>query len=78
MLACDEKLNNLKERCGKVRFDICDKLEINRVESQNDELVRFELRSDNESLILTDYASCGKKWEDDNSRVSVWLTNKNI
>jgi len=78
VLACDEKLNNLKERCGKVRFDICDKLEINRVESQNDELVRFELRSDNESLILTDYASCGKKWVDDNSRVSVWLTNKNI
>lgn len=42
--------------------------------AQAGELVRLELdRGNGERLLLTDYASCGKRWRGKRNRVSVWL-----
>jgi hypothetical protein len=37
------------------------------------ELVRIRVARDGGELLLTDYASCGRKWLDANNRISVWL-----
>lgn len=37
------------------------------------ELVRMECQTDDGILLLTDYQSCGKKWTEENSKISVWL-----
>jgi len=42
-------------------------------EPEGDEMVRLKLRCENGDLLLTDYASCGKYWMQDNAFVSVWL-----
>lgn len=47
-----------------------------QVEAQEGELVRFVLDTDNGEVVLTDYASCGKKWTEPNARISVWFTQE--
>lgn len=42
-------------------------------DTENGELVRVILSCENGDLLLTDYASCGKLWMNDNAFVSVWL-----
>ena len=43
------------------------------LEPKAGELVRLECKTDDGSLLLTDYQSCGKKWTEENSKISVWL-----
>ena len=39
-----------------------------------DEYYRCKLKTANgNDIILSDYATCGKKWADELSRISVWL-----
>lgn len=40
------------------------------------EEVRFLLNTDEGEILLTDYASCGKKWREENARISVWFKQK--
>ncbi|MBQ7688736.1 MAG: glycoside hydrolase family 127 protein [Clostridia bacterium] len=45
-----------------------------RVKPETEETVRFLLdRADGGQIVLTDYASCGKRWDKQNSAVSVWF-----
>ena len=37
------------------------------------EMVRFVLESDKGQILLTDYAWCGKHWNEQHARISVWL-----
>ena len=40
------------------------------------EQVRFLLKTEEGEVLLTDYASCGKKWMEERNRISVWLNVK--
>ena len=41
---------------------------------ENGETIRVHLSlNDGTSLLLTDYASCGKKWNDENCMMTVWF-----
>lgn len=43
-------------------------------DASEQEMLRLTLkREDGSSLLLTDYASCGKHWRDENGLLSVWL-----
>ena len=37
------------------------------------ELVRIECQTEDGVLLLTDYQSCGKRWTEENNKISVWL-----
>ncbi len=52
------------------------KLLANSLDCQTGEEVRFALHTDNGDVLLTDYASCGKKWMEERARISVWLPTK--
>ena len=41
--------------------------------TQEYESVRFILKTQEGEVLLTDYASCGKRWLEERSRISVWL-----
>ena len=45
-------------------------------EPEEGETVRFLLETDGGEVLLTDYASCGKKWSEPNARISVWMQQK--
>ena len=47
-----------------------------RLPSESGELLRLSLECEGEDILLTDYASCGKHWNNHNARVSVWLNAK--
>ena len=40
------------------------------------EALRLLLETDEGEVLLTDYASCGKKWMEERARISVWLNTK--
>ena len=40
------------------------------------EELRLLLDADMGGVLLTDYASCGKKWMEEKARISVWLNTK--
>ncbi|MBQ1233401.1 MAG: glycoside hydrolase family 127 protein [Clostridia bacterium] len=44
-----------------------------QIEPAPGEMVRFVLESDEGQILLTDYAWCGKHWNEQNARISVWL-----
>ena len=44
--------------------------------TENGELLRFSLECEGEDILLTDYASCGKYWNNENAKISVWLNAK--
>lgn len=48
------------------------------LEPEEDEMVRIECKTDDGSLLLTDYQSCGKNWTQENSKISVWLNTEII
>ena len=43
---------------------------------EEQELARFSLDSDMGEVLLTNYASCGKKWDEEEARISVWFKQK--
>ena len=47
-----------------------------RLREEDGELLRLSLTCEGENVLLTDYASCGKHWNNNNARVSVWLNAK--
>lgn len=52
-------------------------LEYQLMPTQDRELVRLSLKlKGTDSLLLTDYQSCGKKWTNRRSRLNVWFINK--
>jgi len=71
VLARDDKKEQVIGNLSEVSFDLA-KAEFNRVKEEGQEMVRFELFGENQKIILTDYASCGKRWNEDN-KISVWL-----
>ena len=40
------------------------------------ELVRIEVETENDTILLTDYQSCGKRWLEKNAIMSVWLNEE--
>jgi len=69
--------DNLKEDCSlsisTVDFDLeLNSLNICKLKSKKYETVRFQLSCGDKKIILSDYASCGKRWIK-NSRMTVWL-----
>ena len=40
------------------------------------ELVRIEVETENDIILLTDYQSCGKRWLEKNAIMSVWLNEE--
>ena len=49
------------------------KLVVNQLDAKAGETVRFLLKTTDGELLLTDYASCGKRWMEERNRISVWL-----
>ncbi|MBQ9114066.1 MAG: glycoside hydrolase family 127 protein [Clostridia bacterium] len=47
-----------------------------KVKPEQGEEIRFLLNTDVGTVLLTDYASCGKKWLEENARISVWFKHK--
>ncbi|MBO7344745.1 MAG: glycoside hydrolase family 127 protein [Clostridia bacterium] len=73
VLCRDDKKESIESRVSAIKFDPkIENLEINRLPEEELEMVRFEIGDENQKIILTDYASCGKNWDTEN-RVSVWL-----
>ncbi|MBQ7913787.1 MAG: glycoside hydrolase family 127 protein [Clostridia bacterium] len=75
VLARDEqKEENIRTPISFEKFG--GKLVITRIAPKAGETVRFELDTDMGRVLLTDYASCGKKWTEENARISVWFSQK--
>ena len=49
------------------------RLIVNQLNAEEGETVRFTLKTEGGDLLLTDYASCGKRWMEERNRISVWL-----
>jgi DUF1680 family protein len=47
-----------------------------KVDAEVGEELRFLLKTEDGEILLTDYASCGKKWREENARISVWFKQK--
>ena len=52
------------------------KLVYQMIEGEGNELIRLLLKTNTGDILLTDYASCGKRWEEANAKISVWLNVK--
>jgi DUF1680 family protein len=52
------------------------RLVLEQIEPEVGETVRFILETDQGQILLTDYAWCGKHWNEQNARISVWLPTK--
>ena len=46
------------------------------LDAEEGEMLRILLECEGEDVLLTDYASCGKYWNNKNAKVSVWLNAK--
>ena len=44
-----------------------------QIDTEPGETVRFVLETNRGQILLTDYAWCGKHWNEQNARISVWL-----
>ena len=53
------------------------KLVVDQITAEEGETVRFLLKTTDGDLLLTDYASCGKRWMEERNRISVWLNTIN-
>lgn len=49
------------------------RLMLKQIEPAPGEMVRFVLETNQGQILLTDYAWCGKHWNEQNARISVWL-----
>ena len=52
------------------------KLVVKSAACETGEALRLLLDTDEGAVLLTDYASCGKKWMEERARISVWLKTK--
>ncbi|MBQ2986412.1 MAG: glycoside hydrolase family 127 protein [Tyzzerella sp.] len=43
---------------------------------EEDELIRMECETEDGTILLTDYQSCGKEWTGEKNMISVWLNTK--
>lgn len=70
-LAVDERKS---DRNFDLPVSVEENLTYTALPPQTGEMARFQLRlKDGTELLLTDYQSCGKKWTEAKSRISVWL-----
>ena len=46
------------------------------LDTEDGEMLRIKLSCEGEDVLLFDYASCGKHWNQKNAKVSVWLNAK--
>lgn len=70
-------LDEAKDNCG-INKPITLEGNAVQVEPLPTEMVRFCWKKHNgDNLIFTDYASCGKQWENTEKRISVWLNVQN-
>lgn len=53
-----------------------DSFTVKKLKPTEGEIVRFEVLMGEKSILLTDYQSCGKAWENNDDLVSVWLNCK--
>lgn len=49
------------------------RLIVDQLDAKEGETVRFTVKTEEGDLLLTDYASCGKRWMEERNRISVWL-----
>jgi hypothetical protein len=49
------------------------KLQAEKLQPLHGETLRFHLKTKEGDVLLTDYAYCGKQWDKDQARISVWL-----
>ena len=74
VLARDNLKGECKNEPSEAGFDLsADTTAIERRPPEKGETIRFELSGDGKSIILTDYASCGKLWQNADNQISVWL-----
>ena len=52
------------------------KLIVDKLAPEDGEMLRFLLKTEEGNVLLTDYASCGKRWLEERNRISVWLSVK--
>ena len=70
----EDALKNKDVALSDVGFNLdVSELQIEEKPCQEYETVRFALGQGQEKIILTDYASCGKKWENKDNILSVWF-----
>ena len=74
LLARDDKKEQVDGKLSCVQFDLTNAT-FNRIKELSGEMVRFEVGDDNQKIILTDYASCGKRWNEHN-KLSVFFKKK--
>ena len=76
LVLCQDEMKNgkddllsvkrIKRENGEVKYEL--------LPPQNDEFCRMLLYTESgEKVLLTDYQSCGKKWREENSKISVFL-----
>lgn len=59
-------LNAIREADGKAKWE--------PLQPEGFEMARISIaKADGSSILLTDYASCGKNWNDDNNLMTVWM-----
>ena len=72
-LARDSYKENCKQALSRVDFDLdLERLKVEKKKPEQYETVRFEIGCGGKKILLSDYASCGKRWME-NNQVSVWL-----
>ena len=72
--------DNSKENCGdkvsEVAVDFSKDFAVIKQTTREGEMLRLQLKTEQGSILLTDYASCGKMWKNAENRISVWLKSK--
>ena len=73
-LACDTAKEKARlSRPIRPLYDESGALRYTCLPCAENESIRLRLAIKGGSILLTDYASCGKRWADSNSRVTVWI-----
>ena len=76
-LARDGYKENCAQALSEVDFDLSlDRLKVEKKKPEQYETVRFEVGCGEKKILLSDYASCGKRWMN-NNRMTVWLKKAN-
>ena len=76
VLARDEQKEKTDISQPFIAIEKEEKLVAEKQKTEGKEMVRFSLDTDTGRVLLTDYASCGKKWDEKKSRISVWFKQR--